>query len=89
MIALFLLTGYVALHAENTEGSKAIFYVGWYDVGQSALEGLKGVYRVDRGFLNSKEINTVYYDPTVITIEEMEKALKEAGTYRGTVKSEE
>jgi hypothetical protein len=41
---------------------------------------------VEKGFRGFKEINTVYYDPALITIEEMEKALKKAGTYRGTVK---
>ncbi len=42
--------------------------------------------KVERGFRNSKEINTVYYDPRVIMIEEMEMALKKAGTYMGTLK---
>lgn len=41
--------------------------------------------KVEKGFRNSKEINTVYYDPNVITIEEMEMALKKAGTYLGTL----
>ena len=40
---------------------------------------------MENGFLDSKEINTIFYDPAIITIKEMEKALKEAGTYRGTV----
>jgi hypothetical protein len=40
---------------------------------------------VENGFLGSKEINTVFYDPALITIDEMEEALKQAGTYRGTV----
>jgi len=44
------------------------------------------VKRVEKGFHNFKEINTVYYNPTVITIKEMEAALKKAGTYRGTLK---
>jgi hypothetical protein len=35
-----------------------------------------------------REINTVYYDPQEITIEEMEKALKKAGTYKETIKNE-
>jgi len=39
------------------------------------------VKKVEKGFRYFKEINTVYYDPTIITIEEMEKALKKAGTY--------
>ncbi len=33
-----------------------------------------------------KEINTVYYDPEIITIEEMEMVLKKTGTYVETVK---
>lgn len=52
-------------------------------MGKSALEGLNGVERVTRGFQNFKEINTVYYDPKQISVEEMIKALKAAGTYRG------
>jgi hypothetical protein len=44
------------------------------------------VKKVEKGFHNSKEINAVYYDPNVITIEEMEMALKKAGTYLGTLK---
>ena len=63
--------------------SKAVFYVYWYDVGKSALEGLKGVKEVTRGFKYFKEINTVYYDPQQITVDDMIKALKAAGTYRG------
>jgi copper chaperone CopZ len=55
-------------------------------VGKEALEGLKGVKKVEKGFLHWGEINTVYYDPEVITIEEMEIALKKAGTYVETVK---
>jgi copper chaperone CopZ len=55
-------------------------------VGKAVLEGLNGVDEVHKGFRNSAEINTVWYDPAVITIAEMEKALKEAGTYRGTIK---
>ncbi|MGO9139214.1 MAG: hypothetical protein ACLP9S_13915 [Syntrophales bacterium] len=42
--------------------------------------------RVEKGFRYFKEINTVYYDPAIITIEEMEMALKKAGTYVGTVR---
>jgi hypothetical protein len=45
---------------------------------------LQGVQKVERGFHGSKEINTVWYDSTVVTIEEMETALKNAGTYLGT-----
>jgi hypothetical protein len=55
-------------------------------VGEAALEGLEGIKRIDKGFRNHKEINTVYYDFSVITIEEMEEALKKSGTYLETVK---
>jgi hypothetical protein len=44
------------------------------------------VKRVEKGFRLFKEINTVYYDPTVITIEEMETSLKNAGTYQKTLR---
>jgi hypothetical protein len=39
-----------------------------------------------KGFHNFKEINTVYYEASIITIEEMEDALRKAGTYLGIVK---
>jgi hypothetical protein len=55
-------------------------------VGEAALEGLEGIKRIEKGFHNFKEINTVYYEPSTITVEEMEDALKKAGTYRGTLK---
>ena len=55
-------------------------------MGEAALEGLEGINRIDKGFHNFKEINTVYYDASIITIEEMEGALRKAGTYQGTVK---
>lgn len=42
--------------------------------------------KVEKGFRRFKEINTVSYDPKVITIEEMELALKKAGTFIETVK---
>jgi len=38
------------------------------------------VNKVKRGFRWLREINTVYYDPAVVTVEEMENALKKAGT---------
>lgn len=55
-------------------------------MGKRALDGLEGVKRVEKGWKNFKEINRVFYDPEVITLEEMEEALKDAGTYRGTAK---
>ena len=86
LITLPLIVGHQPAFAENPELSTVVFYVGWYDVGKAALEGLEGIKRIDKGFHNSKEINTVYYEASKITIEEMEDALRKAGTYQGTVK---
>jgi hypothetical protein len=55
-------------------------------VSEAALEGLKGIKRIDKGFHNFKEVNTVFYEVTTITIEEMKDALKKVGTYRGILK---
>lgn len=38
---------------------------------------------VTSGFRGSREINTVVYDPNVISVEEMAAALEKAGTYYG------
>ena len=86
LITLPLVDGYRPSLAENPELSTVTFYVQWYDVGEAALEGLEGIKRIDKGFQNLKEINTVYYDSSAITIEEMEEALKKSGTYLETVK---
>ncbi len=40
---------------------------------------------VDKWFFKSTEMNTVYYDQAKITVNEMEKALKKAGTYISTM----
>ena len=55
-------------------------------MGQAALEGLPGIKKIEKGFHNFKEINTVYYDPSLISVAEMEQALKKAGTFIGTAK---
>jgi len=86
VLMLFLFSGYGGSLAQDAGTSEVIFNVKWFDVGKEALEGLKGVKRVEKGLRYFKEINTVYYDPAVISIEEMEMALKKAGTYLGTVK---
>ena len=76
------MTGISAgLISAEAADSSVTFTVEWYDVGQDALEGLKGVNKVEKGFRDSKEINTVYFDSEKITIQEMEAALKDAGTY--------
>jgi hypothetical protein len=57
-------------------------------VGKAALDGLQGVHKVEKGFHGFKEINTVYYNPDLISIEKMQDALKEADTYVGTLGTE-
>ena len=69
--------------SEEPPLSQIVFYVAWYDVGKSALEGLKGVKEVRKGFRGFREINTVVYDPRAITPDEMASALKAARTYGG------
>ena len=54
-------------------------------MGKAALEGLDGIENVTRGWRLGREINTVTFDPAVITPEDMVAALKAAGTYAGTV----
>ena len=53
-------------------------------MGKAALDGRPGVTRVEKGWRGWREINTVTYDPGRISLPEMEKILKESGTYRGT-----
>ena len=54
-------------------------------MGKAALEGLPGIERVTRGFKDGREINTVAYDPQLISVERMIEALKKAETYGGQV----
>ena len=86
MLGLIIFTGYGVLNADRDSQSTAVFFVTWYDVGQAALGGLDGIKTVKNGFQGFKEINTVFYDPAVITIKEMEASLKKAETYLGTAK---
>jgi copper chaperone CopZ len=75
--------------ASDSGMAKAVFKVKCYDDGKAALMGLKGVQKVETGYHYIYETDTVFYDPTVITIEEMQAALKKAGTYVGTVSGKE
>lgn len=45
--------------------------------------------KVKNGFLHGREVNWVRYDPNRITIEDMVRALKDTGTYRGTVEGDD
>ena len=94
-LAVLLILGLVLImiinatflgQAENRKLAKAVFYVAWYDVSEEVLDGLEGVEHVYSHFLDSHEANTVWYDPALIDIEQMENALKNGGGYLGTVK---
>ena len=73
------------LKAQNRELNKAVFKVAWFDVSEEVLDGLKGVERVYSHFIGSKEAHTVYYDPALINVEQMESALKDGAGYLETV----
>lgn len=87
-VMAFLLPGETPAMAAEPGTAKAVFVVHCYDEGKDALKDMKGVTKVERGFRNFREINTVYYDPMVVTIEELEQALKKAGTYVETLPSD-
>ena len=78
-------SGYGSAFAQETGTSKVVFKVKCYDEGKGALQGLNGIRKVETGFHYLHETDTVYYDPKVITINEMESALKKAGTYVETI----
>ena len=84
LILIVIGVSYMDSQAKDASLAKATFYVYWYDVGKSALDGLEGVNKVKNGWHNLKEINRVSYDPAAVTVAEMEAALKRANTYQGT-----
>ena len=52
---------------------------------EEALDGLKGVERVYSHYLDSYEANTVWYDPNLTDVEQIEDTLKDGAGYIGTV----
>jgi len=92
-VLLLCLTSAISSDQQPVADARVIFHVAWYDVGKTALEGLNGIKKVEKGIQRNKlwfkEINTVVYDPQLVTIEEMKGALQEAGTYKGILKPEE
>lgn len=75
--------------AQEKGTAKVVFRVKCYDEGKAALQGLKGIKKIETGFHYIHEIDTVYFDPMMITVEEMEAALKKAGTYIETIQQKE
>ena len=75
--------------AQENGTAKVVFKVKCYDEGKAALQGLKGINKIETGFHYIHETDTVYFDPMMITVEEMEAALKKAGTYVETIQQKE
>lgn len=67
--------------------AQATFAVHCYDVGASALDGKPGVLAVERGWSGSREVDRVEYDPTKVSITQLENWLKAADTYISTLES--
>jgi copper chaperone CopZ len=86
---LFPASGYGAAPVRETGTAKVVFKVKCYDEGKAALQGLKGIQKIETGFHYIHETDTVYYNPKVITIREMEEALKKARTYVETIMQKE
>ncbi len=86
---LFPGSSYGTAAAQDKVISKVIFKVKCYDEGKAALQGLIGIQKIETGFHYVHETDTVYYDPKVITIKDMEIALKKAGTYLKTITKKE
>ena len=92
-ISLLCITVAIASDQQLAADAEVTFQVAWYDVGKAALEGLNGIKNVEKSIQRNKlwfkEINTVVYDPQLITIEEMKDALQQVVTYKGILKPEE
>ena len=52
---------------------------------EDVLDGLKGVELVNSGYHGSMETTAVLYDPAVISLDQIEKALKDTRIYLGTI----
>lgn len=72
--------------AEEPAGAnRATFAVHCYDVGAAALRDRPGVLKIDRGWQGLREVDRVIFDPTLVSVEQLEAWLKAAGTYRETL----
>ena len=55
----------------------------------SVLAGHRGIAEVSSGWLGPEEVNRVRFDPEQVSVAEMERWLRRAGTYLRTVEQEE
>ena len=90
-ISIFLLILTLAAFnatAETPPGmAKATFVVHCYTVGVSALEGKPGVVSVAPGWSGAREVDRVVFDPTQVSILQLENWLKDADTYISTLET--
>jgi len=77
------------ISSEHAGTATAIFAVGCFDVGASALQGRKGIVSVGKGWLGSSEINKVVYHPDEVSVKQMEDWLNDSGTYRRTISTDQ
>ena len=89
-LAFSLLVLAVGSYGEGQNSqARATFEVHCYTVGEHALKGQPGVFSVEPGWRNFREVDRVVYDPAVISIGQMEQLLRQADTYVATVEDEE
>lgn len=65
--------------------ARATFAVHCYDVGAGALEHRQGVQKIERGWQGFHEVDRVQYDPQQVSREQLERWLRQAGTYIRTL----
>ena len=88
LTALLLATALPLVAAEAESPAQRTFVVHCYDVGARTLEDRPGIIAVKRGWRGFKEINTVTYDPSRVTVPQIEGWLKDADTYVRTLPAE-
>lgn len=81
LIAGAIMTGQVQAESLRTD----TFVVHCYDVGREALAGWQGIHAVSNGWQDGREVNRVLYDQEKISRAEIEKRLKQTGTYKATI----
>ncbi|WP_020676179.1 hypothetical protein [Geopsychrobacter electrodiphilus] len=85
-IILFLLIASSPLSVTIAcETAQITFAVGCYDVGAAALKDHPGVLDVEKGWQGFREVNRVQYDPQLVKIEQLERWLQQAETWRATL----
>ena len=86
LVAIMMFMSNMQREEENPDLAGAEFLVSWYDVGEDVLDGLNGIELVNSGYHGSTETNAVLYNPALISVGQIEKALKDTGIYLGTLK---